>query len=318
MWQLLTAPEDLQSLRAGVLPPSLGQRVGELVVALEQGRAPLRVVGSTMEGAQRAALVRQDLAAGRVFIADGNVSFSGASWRADASYRFDGPAPWTLCFSDAILRRPLPGRQRLYGLPQSGLVVGAEAFPPDPLEAYRARVLATVELGADDLAALREGKSSPRVMALIRSGARSLRIVAWIVSAMIVMPLGFAVLVGMKQFALFELFGLALGWPILLVPVPPIGAFLAHREASRLAREQHAPILAVEGGTTRGVTGGKNSKSYIVINGETFIGNQQPCVRKLYEEVVPGWPTRGYVTAGTRTLVALEPLPLTGPAATTS
>lgn len=154
---LTTAPEDLEILRTGALPRSLAQRALELATSLEQGTAKLRRIGGPdLYPQQRAVLLRQDLAEGRVVSSDGNVFWTTPHLvRQPPECRFDGPAPSTMCFSDTVVRRPVPGHHRLYGLPHSGLIVGVESFAPDPIEGYRGRLLAALEIGESDLASLR-------------------------------------------------------------------------------------------------------------------------------------------------------------------
>ncbi len=287
----LPTPEELAWLRSGALPPAIAARAAVLL--------------QTPEWQPRAGYLQQDLATGRVVAVDGRTYFTQELFQR-SEYRFDS-AP-NVYFADTVVQRPLPGRHRLYLLPQTGVVVGHES-PDDLVSAYRAQLLRAVELSADDLASLRERRSTPAVRAKIARGARKLRILAWFVGALFVVPIGLGALDGMRS-PWFELFDIPFGWPVLLTPIVPLASIAAHREASRLAREEHAAIEIVEGvADVRTIGSGKSRHRCIEIGGELFHGNQQLDVERLHDVVSPGWPCRGYVTAGLRTLLAMEPLP---------
>lgn len=286
----LTTPEELAWLRSGTLPPAIAARASALLHA--QAFQP------------RAGYLQQDLATGRVVAVDGRCYFTQELFQ-HSEFRFDS-AP-NVYFADSVVQRPLPGRHRLYLLPQTGVVVGHES-PDDVVSAYRAQLLHAVGLSPDDLAALRERRSTPAVHAKILGAARTQRIIAWFVATLFVLPLGLGALDGMRS-PWFELFDIAFGWPVLLTPLPVFAAIAAHRGATQLAREANAPIEVVEGAADRRMVGsGKSRRRAIEIGGELFHG--QLDLPRLYDVVSPGWPCRGYFTARTRTLLAMEPLPI--------
>ena len=316
---MISPPHEIVVLRQGKLPPEYASKLHALADRLQ------RQSGTTLYNAdphadrltdaERGRRMGEDVVAGKVIASDGNVLHQLSPFGTEKHLVFHGnagPVHW----DSSIYPLPITGPWRVYLLPTSRVVVGAEAWgapahdPGCPTAEHEARyrdiILTAQRLSEQDITILNAGKIPPSVEKELQ-GERGLLLAAAL--GVIGLALGLAlVLIVVRAMS-----PKAIHWALFGTPVPLlfVGGLLA-RGAFQSSQMRTERVISVHGATqlltSENAVNGRRYITYkLKVGSSAFSDTGNPIVRSLHSSLAQDFPLRCYLTSSTHRLIAIEP-----------